>query len=172
MKTLLTINDNNDFEPQDYTVRKVVRVIMLSEDGTKVLFFGHTLPGGGVEEGETDEQALRREAMEEIGAHIEIIQPVGEVVAYRDFLSKKYIIRGYLCRQTGEFVTPTSIDSGEQGTKMEWFYIRDAIKRLETELDSLVSQTPRPFQDDLSQRRIHHRRMSLAFLNEILTLSE
>jgi inorganic pyrophosphatase len=168
MKNLLTINDNN-FEPQDYAVRKVVRAIILDESETRVLFFGSTLPGGGVEDGETDEQALTREAMEEIGARIEVIRPLGEIVAYRDVLRKKYVLHGYLCKQIGELGTPTSTDLKEQESKVQWLDIHEAIKKLETELQALTAQYIPPFTEDAPQARIQHRKFSLAFLKEIIT---
>lgn len=47
MKLLQTINENN-FEPQDYTIRKVVRSLILDETETKVLFFGNMIVGVGL----------------------------------------------------------------------------------------------------------------------------
>ena len=80
MKSLLTINEN-DFEPTGYSIRKVVRSLILDQTGTKVLFFGSHLVGGGVEEGETDEQAVAREAMEEAGARVKI----GKCLVFREY---------------------------------------------------------------------------------------
>lgn len=167
MKLLLTINEN-DFEPQDYILRKVVRSIILDESKSKVLFFGSLLVGGGVEEGETDEEAVAREAMEEVGAKVEIIRQLGEVVAYRDFLKKKYVVHGYLCNIVGDLETPTSLDPEEKETKATWVDISTAIKRLESEIATIESERLRSTdQDDLGQRRSHNRKTSLVFLKEI-----
>lgn len=40
------------------------------------------LTGGGIDEGESDEEALRREAREEIGFEIEIGEKIGEAIEY------------------------------------------------------------------------------------------
>lgn len=162
---LLTINENTS-EPQDYLIRKVVRAVIPDESGTKVLLFGSNLPGGGVEENETDEEALVRECMEEVGARIEIVRPIGEAVAYRDFLKKKYVVRGYLCRQIGELVPPTSADAKERSVKIQWLGVSEAMRKLEDEITEL-SRTTTPPEDDTAQSRIHNRKISLAFLKEI-----
>ena len=47
---LLTLN-SNDFEPQDYEIRKTVKAVIFNDEG-EVLMFGNSLVGGGVEEGE------------------------------------------------------------------------------------------------------------------------
>ena len=165
MELLLTINENN-FEPQNYSIRKVVRSLILDETETKILFFGGMIVGGGVEEGETDEEALAREAMEEVGARIEIIKPLGEVVAFRDYLKKKYIVHGYLCKIVGQLEKPTSIDPEEQNTKPVWIDIQGSIKKMEDEIESLLTETD-PIQDDIFQRRIYNRKISLTFLKEL-----
>ena len=70
MNILATFNDN-DFEPTDYIDRPTVKAVILN-DQDEVLLFSGGLPGGGVEDGETNEQALARECMEEIGGTISI----------------------------------------------------------------------------------------------------
>jgi ADP-ribose pyrophosphatase YjhB (NUDIX family) len=165
MKLLQKINEKSS-EPQDYSIRKVVRSLILDETETKILFFGSMIVGGGVEEGESDEDALAREAMEEVGAHIEIIRLIGEVIAYRDYLKKKYIVHGYLCKIVGELEKPTTLDPEEQETKIVWIEIQTAIKKLEDEIQSLMTEVD-PIKDDISQKRIYNRQISLAFLKEI-----
>lgn len=60
-------------------------------------------PGGGVDEGETDEQAAIREAWEELGVHVEILQKAAEVVR-----ENKRRQAYFLVKQTGgEFGTGT-----------------------------------------------------------------
>lgn len=101
---LLTLNANK-FEPENYSVRKTVKTIIPNENN-EVLIFGSNLIGGGVEKGESDEDALKREALEEAGIEIEIIKPLGDITQYRDFLKKKYIITGYISRGIGAASIP------------------------------------------------------------------
>ncbi len=95
MNILATLNDNY-FEPTDYIDRPTVKSVIIN-DNDEVLLFSGGLPGGGVEISETNEQALVRECMEEIGATVSIDRELGNVVAYRDVLQCKYVFTGYLC---------------------------------------------------------------------------
>lgn len=61
--------------------------IILIEDGKLALMERHkqgrhyfAFPGGGVDEGETDEQAAIREAYEELGIRVEVVQKAAEVM--------------------------------------------------------------------------------------------
>lgn len=165
MKLLQTINENS-FEPQDYSIRKVVRSLILDETETKILFFGSMLVGGGVEDGESDEEAIARETMEEVGAKVEIIKPLGEVIAYRDYLKKKYVINGYLCKIIGELGESTTTDLEEKKTEKTWIEIPKAIEKLESEIQALIT-SPDPVKDDITQRRVYNRKTSLIFLMEL-----
>ncbi len=54
--------------------------------------------GGGVEEGEAHEDALKRELREELGAEVEILCKLGVVSDYYNLIHRHNINHYYLCR--------------------------------------------------------------------------
>ena len=62
--------------------RKTVRAIICNENNEVLLVYSklfddYTFPGGGIKENESDEDALKRELHEELGAtHISILEPI------------------------------------------------------------------------------------------------
>ena len=90
--------------------------IILIEDGKLALIERHkqgrhyfAFPGGGVDEGETDEQAAVREAEEELGIRVEIIHKAAEV--HR--LNRRDQIYFRVKWVSGEFGTCTGEEYGE-----------------------------------------------------------
>jgi 8-oxo-dGTP diphosphatase len=68
-----------------------------------------SFPGGGVDEGETDEQAAIREAWEELGIRVEVLQKAAEVVREN---KRKQVY--FLVKQVGgEFGTGTGEEYDE-----------------------------------------------------------
>ncbi len=163
--TLLTIN-SNAFEPQDYTIRKTVKAVIVN-DSNEILLFGNSLVGGGVEEGETDEQALYREAMEEVGMRIEIKKPIGEVIQYRDVLKKKYIVTGYVCKYISTVSDPTSDQRDERGIKAVWKKPEDVIVQLESEIMTLRNADQSAYEGDSYQSKLYNRETTVALLKEL-----
>lgn len=90
--------------------------IILIEDGKLALIERHrqdrhyfSFPGGGVDEGETDEQAAIREAEEELGIRVEIIHKAAEVLRENKRKQVYFLVR----HVDGEFGTGTGEEYGE-----------------------------------------------------------
>jgi 8-oxo-dGTP pyrophosphatase MutT (NUDIX family) len=90
--------------------------IILIENGKLALIERHkqgrhyfSFPGGGVDEGEADEQAAIREAWEELGIHVEVLQKAAEVIRENKRRQIYFLVK-YI---GGEFGTGTGEEYGE-----------------------------------------------------------
>jgi len=76
-----------DFNNDNIILRKAVRAIILKDKKILMVFLEKTkeykFPGGGVEENEIIEEALKREVLEEVGYNVnKIIEKIGIVTEY------------------------------------------------------------------------------------------
>ena len=89
--------------------RRIARGLVFDDDGNFYFrranrddLFGKVThmetPGGGVEEGEDLEEAVRRELSEEMGAKVEIICKLGLVSDYFNVIHRHNLTNYYLCR--------------------------------------------------------------------------
>jgi ADP-ribose pyrophosphatase YjhB (NUDIX family) len=140
------LNDRDVFSPelvtgdQTYTAvhRQAVKMILLDTDGKIALVGtkGRLLPGGGIEPGEDVYTAAKREALEEVGVSIEVIQEIGFT---RDFRER----RGWQdthfleCRVVGEKGTPTTMQADEQGMQVDWTDIDSVVSLLLKQIDTV-----------------------------------
>lgn len=90
--------------------------IILIHDGKLALIERHkqgrhyfAFPGGGVDEGETDEQAAVREAEEELGIRVEIVHRAAEVLRN----GRRKQVYFLVTWASGEFGTGTGEEYGE-----------------------------------------------------------
>jgi 8-oxo-dGTP pyrophosphatase MutT (NUDIX family) len=150
MKLLYTLKDEAyPFTFIDHT-RACARGVVIDENGnialTKLLFtdiFGHRdyyeLPGGGVREDETIEQAFLREMEEETGYAVSILDEIGEVSDYYNLIhrhNRNYYYLAHTINYVGQRLEPKEIDRIEQ---LLWVPIDKAISLFESMNDASIS---------------------------------
>ena len=90
-----------------YRLRRSSRAIVLSREGKVALMYSPRdrcfwTPGGGIDEGESVEEALRREVLEETGCRVRIDCGVGVSIAYIDSLGVIGISYCFLAHAVGK----------------------------------------------------------------------
>lgn len=107
---LISQLSDEEYPKQEIThTRNIARAILLNDKNEVFLIhivgddeFGHRdyweTPGGGIEEGETPEQAVVREIMEETGYESEIICPIGIVSDYYNLIKRHNVGHFFLVR--------------------------------------------------------------------------
>src|SRR3989338_1237883 len=135
---MLGIGEAESFE-KPYKLRKAARAVILNEKGKIAYQFLtrpnlHKLPGGGVDTGETIEEALHREVREEVGYAIENITSIGMTIEYRNQFDLIQISYAFLARAGENFGEPefTEEEIADGHTSL-WVPIDEAISLLEAD---------------------------------------
>ena len=125
-----------------------VRNIVLNEKGeialVKSFKYGYTqIPGGGLDTGETIEEALRRETIEEIGYTVEIVKPLGYFHESRESSLNKHswttaVSFVYLSKALENVGTNYMEDEIAEGFAPIWVSLDKAIKAKEDEFQKLL----------------------------------
>lgn len=141
MRLVKTIQFKN-LKPEDtnkFEVRRAARAVVFDNDkNIGILYVGkhnyHKLPGGGLEDDESIEEALKRECLEEIGCNIETFGELGEIIEFRDKWSLKQHSYCYLANLVGERGKPNFTQKElDNGFEIKWVSLKDAIKLLEND---------------------------------------
>lgn len=136
-KFINEISDGN-FHLKGWHVRKASRGILMDKGKVALLNVStknyHKLPGGGIEDRETKEEAFVREILEETGHHGSITDYAGIVIEYR----KKYkLVQLSYIFAADSVGTPTSQklekDEIKEGHVLEWYEMSEALRLLEKE---------------------------------------
>lgn len=120
-----------------YGVRKASRAIVLNERDEAALLHVtadgyYKLPGGGIEAGESIEEALKREVLEEVGVSIEIHDEIGMIIEYREQFNQLQISYCYSARVQGDHSVPSfTATEQEKGFKLCWFDLEECIQLMQ-----------------------------------------
>lgn len=141
MKIIKILNPENasEEEASKFRVREAARAVVYDKEGRiGILFVAkenyHKLPGGGVKAGESIDQALRRECLEEIGCNIEVIDEIGQTIEYRKMFGLKQISYAYLANLVGEKGSPSYTEKElANGFQIKWLSLEEAVKLLDSD---------------------------------------
>ena len=121
-------------EVKNPKLRKAARGIVLREDG-KIAVFNkankneYKLPGGGIENDETPQQAFIREVLEETGCVVEIVSQLGTTEEYKgqdNFKQISYVFVGKVQNDTNQLnITQKEKD---EGAKLLWETPQNALE--------------------------------------------
>ncbi len=122
-----------------YKVRRAARAVLFNEKEEVALQYSsrlkyHKLPGGGIEEGESVETALRREIKEETGCLIDRFTEMGLVMEYRNRARVLGISFCFMAYTKGAR-QPLMLTKRErmQGFVVEWMPLDKAIATVRSE---------------------------------------
>lgn len=132
-----TINKNSTLESiySTYRERQAVRAIVVKDNKVLLIhsekYNTYTLPGGGVEAGESLEQAVVREAREETGMAISIIQKVDETIEVFDERNILNITTAFSAKIENESAQVPDQNSVEDGQELVWIALNEAVELIE-----------------------------------------
>lgn len=117
-----------------FSVRNTARAVIFDKDNNIALMWVskrklHKLPGGGIDDGETVEEALIRECREEAGVNVTVLTKLGTVKEIKKGDNKVQNSYCYIAQVFGEKSSPQLTESEkEQGFEVLWLPLEEAIK--------------------------------------------
>lgn len=132
MKLLKEIKDKEIPQGINPKLKSAARAIIFDDENKVPLAFAekigvHKIPGGEIEKGETNEEALAREIKEEAGCTAEITKELGKITEYRskwNLLQTSYCYLGKVIEKGEQNLTEKE---KQEGFKLIWVPVDEAI---------------------------------------------
>lgn len=154
MKTLATIGQR---DPSIlYEDRPTVKAVIKKDNKILIINDG-LLPGGGIDPGESNQEALIREIQEEIGATIKNVKEIGLVVQYRNLINRRYIVDGYVAELETIGGPKNPQNEGEAQFTTHWLSLEDARTYV---ADSIEKIQLTPHKDPIAQESLLYNMMT------------
>jgi len=132
----INLEDVTETEASAYKVRHAARAVVFDAEGLVALLHAtkthyYKLPGGGMDDGESKEAALKRECLEEIGCDVKILFELGSVLEYRKKYSLKQTSYCYMAEVVGEKGAPhLEPDELAEGFQTVWLPLSEALAKV------------------------------------------
>lgn len=132
-------------ETKQLSDRPTAKILLKDTDGmicltAKTNSNFYFLPGGGIEAGESETDAIKRECLEEAGCNISIDKKICDVTEYREEVGEKRIVSCFSGNVIGEKSSPTlAVD--DIGFDVVWHTLDKAIELLTKQLKSITEET-------------------------------
>ncbi len=132
---LINLENTSEQEANTFSIREAARAIVFDSENMIALLYSkkfnyYKLPGGGVEEGEDYETALKRECQEEVGCDVDVISEIGMIIEYRKFCELKQISYCYLAKVKGKKGSPNFTENELEGGFEQLWLPYEEVKRL------------------------------------------
>lgn len=149
MKLIAKITDKDIgeeiVEMKEPIYRKASRGIVLDEQGNMAVFYKenknmYKLPGGGLEENESFEEAFIREIKEEAGCEVEITDCMGYIEEYKtksNYMQTSFVFIGKVIKKF-EKLSLTDMEEAEGGKRL-WLKPEEALERMKQNYDKLLA---------------------------------
>ncbi len=148
MKYLKTLKDKDIFnevkykDPDVYEDRQAVKLIIKNNKGEIALvtnpvhnFF--LLPGGGAESNDLEKEA-KREALEEVGCYVNIINEIGKVEEFRNRKARRYITTCFIAEIERRNDKDLRTEKEKRvGLNVRWFKPEDIFPILLKQIDKV-----------------------------------